>query len=164
MQNYSIKVTLVALFPSFPLFAKANMIWPSIYIVQQYYAWYIILSGLIIEIFAAKKFLKIGWKMAIWEMFVANLISALIGLLLIPISGIMVEVLTLPFNVGTFDLSHWILDYIFVVLANTCVEGLSLKWIFKHPFKSNFWWLFCANLISVIICAIIALILFLKQQ
>ena len=85
-------------------------------------------------------------------MFVANLVSAILGLLLIPVSGILIEILTIPFGGGTFQLSHWILDYLCAVLVNTCVEGLALKWIFKYQFKPNFWWLFCANLMSVLIC------------
>lgn len=157
MRNYLNKAFLATLFISSPFIARANLIWPSIYIVGQYYVWYVILAGLIFEIIAAKIFLGTNWKDSAWEMFVANSISALVGLLLIPISGIVIEILTIPFRTGTFDISHWILDYICVVLANTCVEGLSLKWIFKHPFKSNFWWLFFANLISVIICIVSAL-------
>ena len=55
-------------------------------------------------------------------MLATNAISALIGLLLIPLSGILVEFLTIPFGGGTFQLSHWILDYLCVMLANTCIE------------------------------------------
>ncbi|MDE6715397.1 MAG: hypothetical protein K2J74_02825 [Muribaculaceae bacterium] len=151
--------TLVAILALFaPSVAMANMIWPSIYIVEQYYVWYVILAGLIIEIIAAHLFLKTNWKRSILIMFAANAISAILGLLLIPVSGIIVEFLTLPFGGGTFHISHWIIDYLCAVLANTVVEGLSLKWIFKYPFKSNFWWLFCANLISVIICVALLLL------
>lgn len=87
-----------------------------------------------------------------------NAISALAGLILIPLSGILLELLLIPTGTGTFDLSHWIADYILVVLLNTCVEGLALKVIFKSPFKTNFWWLFGANAISVIICAFMPLL------
>lgn len=152
------RVGLTILSISVPIAAYANMIWPSIYIVEQYYVWYIILSGLFIEILAAHLFLKTNWRRSIFIMFVANAISALLGLLLIPVSGIVVELLTLPFGGGTFQLSHWILDYLCVVLANTIVEGMSLKRIFKLKFKSNFLWLFCANLISVILCVIFSVI------
>lgn len=152
------RVGLTILSISVPIVAYANMIWPSIYIVEQYYVWYIILGGLFIEILAAHLFLKTNWWRSIFIMFVANAISALFGLLLIPVSGIVVELLTIPFGGGTFQLSHWILDYLCVVLANTIVEGMSIKWIFKFPFKSNFIWLLCSNLISVILCVIFAVI------
>ena len=158
MTNYQTRQVLAALFLSFPLVANANMVWPSIYIVQQYYVWYVIFVGLLIEIVAAHIFLKTNWWRSTVIMFVANAISAVVGLILIPISGIVVELLTIPFGGGTFHISHWILDYLCAVLANTAVEGLSIKWIFKFPFKSNFWWLFCANLVSVIICLSITLL------
>lgn len=150
MQIYR-KSLLAALLLCVPFAAKANMIWPSIYILEQIYAWYVIPAALAVEVIAARIFLKTSWKKSALMMFVTNLISAVVGLILIPLSGIMVEILMLPFNTGTFDLSHWILDYLAIVLANTCVEGAALKWIFKYPFKPNFWWLFSANLISVII-------------
>ena len=127
---------------------------PSIFIIQQYYVWYVILAGLLIEIIAARIFLKVNWKRSIVAMITANAISATVGLLFIPFSGIIVEILLIPFGGGTFDIVHWIFDYLCAVLVNTCIEGLVLKWIFKYPFKSNFLWLFCANLISVIICLV----------
>lgn len=158
MKTYLNRVTLTILSLLVPIVAYANMIWPSIYIVKQYYVWYVILAGLLIEILAAHLFLKTNWGRSIFIMFVANAISAILGLLLIPVSGIVVELLTIPFGGGTFELSHWILDYLCAVLANTIVEGLSIKWIFKLSFKSNFIWLLCSNLISVILCIIFALI------
>ncbi len=157
MQNDK-NITITFLLLTLPLTASANLIWPSIYIVQQYYVWYVILIGLIIETIGAHFFLKTNWGKSTLIMTVVNLISALLGLLLIPFSGILIEILTLPFGGGTFDLSHWILDYLCTVIINTCVELLALKWIFKYPFKPNFWWLFCANLISVIICLLLLLI------
>ena len=158
MRNNLIRATLAVLSLSVPTAVYANMIWPSIFIVKQYYVWYVILAGLLVEILSAHYFLKTNWWRSALIMFVANAISALLGLLLIPISGIFIEILTLPFRVGTFDISHWILDYLCAVLANTVVEGLALKWIFKYPFKSNFVWLLCANLISVIICLLVSII------
>lgn len=158
MRNYLIRATLAIFSLLVPSVVYANMIWPSIYIVEQYYVWYVILAGLVIEIVAAHFFLKTNWGRSILIMFVANAISAILGLLLIPVSGIVVEILTTPFGGGTFQISHWILDYLCAVFANTLVEGLSLKWIFKYTFKSNFWWLFCANLVSVIICVVLVLL------
>ena len=153
-----IRVSLAALCLAAPFAANANMIWPSIYIVQQYYVWYVILAGLFIEILAARIFLKTDWWRSTYIMFTANAISALIGFILIPVSGIFVEILLHPFGGGTFHLSHWIIDYIVAALANTLVEGMALKLIFKYPFKPLFWWLFVANLLSIIICVIGAVV------
>lgn len=135
-----------------------NLIWPSIIILGVVYSWYIILIGLIIETIAAHIFIKTGWLRSLGIMFVVNAISALIGLIFIPISGIIVEVLTSPFGGGTFHISHWILDYLMVVVVNTLIEGISLQCIFKYPFRKNFWWLFGANTISVIIGVVTSLL------
>jgi len=155
MRKYSYKYPLLLLFIALPFSAKANMIWPSVYIIDQYYSWYVILIGLIVEFFAIKQFLKVNWGKSALIAISMNLISALTGIVLIPISGIVVEFLTIPFGGGTFQLSHWILDYIAAVLCNVFIEGLVLKLIFKYPFKKIFWWLLGANAISVMVCAFI---------
>ncbi len=98
MRNEKTKIAIAALLLTLPFTASANLIWPSIYIVQQYYAWYVILVGLIIEIVAAHIFLKADWKRSAIVMLVPNVISAVLRLLLIPLSGILVEILTLPFG------------------------------------------------------------------
>ena len=152
MRNSILKSTIVILLLLCPLAARADVIWPSIYIVQQYYAWYVILAGWLIEVIAARIFLKTTWKKSFVVMTVANAISALLGVILIPCSGILVEMLTIPFGGGTFHITHWILDYLCVVIVNTIVEGAVLRTIFKIPIQSNYWWLVIANLISVIIC------------
>lgn len=150
MENKLFKYSLAALALAVPLAASANLIWPSLFIVETYYTWYIILGGLIIETIAAKIFLKASWLKSLGMMAATNAISALVGVLFIPLSGITVELLTLPFGGSTFDVSHVVLDYICAVLVNTIVEGLALEWIFKYKLSRNFWWLFGANAISVI--------------
>lgn len=154
----NIRLFIIAALLLIPLSSRANMIWSSLYIVQDYYSWYVIASGLLIEYFAAFKFLKTNWKKSALVVITMNAMSAIIGLLLIPLSGIIVEILTLPFGGGTFQLSHWILDYIAVVLCNVLIEGLSLKLIFKYSFVKNLPWLLGANGISVVICILIPLI------
>lgn len=158
MENRSLRKWLVSLLMVIPLIAKANLIWPSLFFVETYYSWYVILAGLLVETIAARIFLKTGWLRSLGVMLSVNAISAVLGILLIPLSGVLVEVLMLPFGGGTFDISHWILDYVFAALANTCVEGLSMKLIFKYPFKKVFWWLLAANSVSIIICCVVPLI------
>lgn len=142
-----------------PFIVYANLIWPSIYIVQMYYTWYVIGIGLLIEFFAAKYYLKYSWKKTAGMVVLMNAISAILGLILIPLTGILCEILLLPFKTGTFDLLHWILDFVFAVFANACVENLSLTLIFKTSFKSNFWWILGANAVSVAVCAVAPMLL-----
>ena len=151
------KKLLLLLFLSIPLIASANVVWPSLYILSQVYCWYVIVLGLVVEFFAVKFLGKASWRMSAVIVAVMNAVSALVGWVLIPISGILTEILLLPFEQGTFHLSHWIVDYVFVALVNTCIEGLSIKWIFKYSFKRVFWWLFAANAISVALSALVPL-------
>lgn len=151
------KKLLFLLFLSVPLIASANVVWPSLYILSQIYCWYIIVLGLVVEFFAIKFFGKASWKKSAIIAAVMNAISALVGLVLIPVSGILTEFLLFPFEQGTFHLSHWIVDYVFVALVNTCIEGLSIKWIFKYEFKHVFWWLFAANAVSVALSVLVPL-------
>jgi hypothetical protein len=87
-----------------------------------------------------------------------NIISTVVGIIAIPLTGILGEIIFIPinkiFNIGTFHISHWILAFIFAVLCNTVIEGLSLKLIFKKVFTKLFLWLFCANIISVLLCVL----------
>ena len=149
------KNSLFLLFLPIPLIASANVVWPSLYILSQVYCWYVIVLGLVVEFFAVKFYGKASWGKSAVIVAVMNAVSALVGWILIPISGILTEILLLPFDQGTFHLWHWIVDYVFVALVNTCIEGLSMKWIFKYSFKRVFWWLFTANAVSVALSVLV---------
>jgi len=79
-------------------------------------------------------------------------VSTIAGVVLIPLSGIIGEVLMIPFGTGTFHPTHWLMSYLFAILSNVFIEGLTVKFIFKYKFMKMFWWLCVANAISVIIC------------
>lgn len=132
--------------------ACANAVWPSLYIVTDYMSIHVIILGLITEIIFVKYFTKISWLKATGLSCVMNLISAALGFFLIPISGLAVELLLLPISVGTFHVSHWFFDFVAIIFLNTLIEGIFLRKILKTPFKEIFWWLFCANVCSVLYC------------
>ncbi len=79
-----------------------------------------------------------------------NLTSTILGVVAIPLSGFIGEILMIPFGTGTFHPTHWLMSYVFAVFSNVLIEGFTVKIIFKHSFKKMFWWLFVANAISVI--------------
>lgn len=56
MKCQNLKYVLSAFLLAVPFAASANMVWPSLYIVGQYYSWYVILAGLLIETIAAHIF------------------------------------------------------------------------------------------------------------
>ena len=135
-----------------PVYASANMVWPSLYIAEGMRSWYVILIGLVIEILFVKYFLKEEFLKSGLIAFVMNLMSTVLGVVVIPLSGFVGELLMIPFCTGTFHPTHWLMSYVFAILSNVFIEGLTIKYIFKHEFKKIFWWLCILNAISVIIC------------
>lgn len=147
---------LITLFILFPISASANVVWPSLYIAEGMLVWYVILAGLVIEFLFIKIFLKTSFLKAGLASVTMNLISALIGIFLIPISGLLAEVLLIPTNTPTFHISHWILSYILAVLSNVLTEGLAIRVIYK--IKKAFWWLTLANAITVLLSIAVRLL------
>ena len=140
---------------------KADIIWPSLYIMKGMLSIKIILLGLIIEIFFVKIFAKVNWKKACITSFLMNLITSITGIILIPLSGLFTEfVFDFVFNaynkfgIGTFHWSHWLISYLLIILLNTIIEGLFIKINLKLDFKKIFWWLAIANTLSVLLCFI----------
>ena len=128
------------------------MVWPSLYIAEGMRSWYVILIGLVIEAVFVKWFLKEPFHKSALISFIMNLVSTVLGVVAIPLSGFIGEFLMIPFGTGTFHLTHWLMSYVFAVISNVLIEGFTVKIIFKHKFKKMFWWLCVANAISVIIC------------
>lgn len=135
-----------------PVCVSANVVWPSLYILEGMLSWYVILLGFAVEIVFVKFFLKETYLKSVLIAFIMNLISTVLGLILIPLSGLVGEVLLIPFGTGTFHFTHWLLSYILAILINVVIEGLTVKFIFKNKFKKMFWWLCMANAVSIIIC------------
>jgi len=135
-----------------PVCVSANIVWPSLYILEGMLSWYVILLGFVVEIIFVKYFLKETYLKSVLIAFIMNLISTVLGLILIPLSGLVGEILLIPFGTGTFHFTHWLLSYILAILINVVIEGLTVKFIFKNKFKKLFWWLFMANAVSIIIC------------
>ena len=154
MINKKIRYGLVclALTLLMPVHASANMVWPSLYISEGMRSWYVIIIGFAIEVVFVKLFLKELFLKSISIAFIMNLISTVLGIIAIPLSGFIAEILMIPFGTGTFHPTHWITSYVFAVLSNVLFEGLAIKIIYKIEFKKTFLWLSFANAISVIIC------------
>lgn len=156
MNREKIKITFISLviFLLIPLCASANIVWPSLYIAEGMRSWYVILIGLVIEIVFVKFFLKQTYLKSLLIASVMNLVSTILGIVAIPFSGFVGEILMIPFGTGTFHPTHWFVSYIFAILSNVCIEGLAVKSVFKHKFRNMFWWLCLANALSVVICVL----------
>ena len=138
---------------------NADLIWPSLYIAKGMLSIKVILLGLIVELFFVKYFTKAGWKKASIITFLMNLITTILGMILIPLSGLGSEFVFDfvfhaydKFGIGTFHWSHWLAAYLLVIFINTVIEGLFIKLTLKIKILKTFWWLLIANAISVFIC------------
>ena len=129
----------------------ADVVWPSLYIAAGMTSLKVIIIGLLIELFFVKFFTNTHWLKASIITVIMNGVTCLLGMVLIPISGIFVEIIP-PHK--TFHWTHWFLDYLLAILINTLLEGLILKLILKLKFKNIFTWLFIANAISILICVL----------
>jgi hypothetical protein len=138
--------------------AYANLIWPSVYISEGMMTWWIIIAGLVGEFIVLKIFTRDNYFKSMLMVVIMNIISTLVGIVAIPLTGLLGEIVLLPIdsllNIGTFHISHWILSFLLTVLCNAVIESFSLKLIFKKVFKEIFLWIFCANIISVLLCAL----------
>ncbi len=156
IKNFILSIVLMIFF-SFPV--NADVVWPSLYIAKGMLSIKVILLGLFIELFFVKYFTKVDWKKASIVTFLMNLITTLLGIIFIPISGLGSEfVFDFVFNgydkfgIGTFHWSHWLAAYLLVILINTFIEGLFIKLTLKIKLLKTFWWLLIANSISVFLC------------
>ena len=152
--KYFLLVTVFTILP-----AKADIVWPSLYIAKGMLSLKVIILGLIIETLFVKYFTETDWKKASLITILMNLITTVLGVVLIPLSGLCSELVFDfvfhaydKFGLGTFHWSHWLVSYLLVISINTCIEGLFLKLILKLKLKQIFRWLFAANAISVLLC------------
>ena len=142
----------------FPTVANANVIWPSVVIAQGLRSYDVILAGLIIEVIFVKIFEKQTWLRCGLIAVIMNLISTLIGIILIPLVGFIGTLLlgllseVIPALGNTFDAPVWIFSYILTIFINALVEGMTVHYTAKIPFEKTFWWLLFANTLSVAIC------------
>lgn len=135
----------------------ANVVWPALYLETRLFSWWAICFGLIIEYFFIKKIFNLESKLTLKIIIVANTISAILGIVLIPLGGIVWEIF--PAGIynsilgwGTFNPITWGGTFLLASLINAIVEGLVYKKIFKIElfFKSKkFLYLFLINILSV---------------
>lgn len=134
-----------------PIHASAyDMIMPSFDFLEAMLTWHIILIGLAVEIVFVKCFLKETLLKSVLIAFLMNVVSTVLGIVAIPLSGLIGELLLFMFP--TYHISHWILSFLFAAVLNATFEALTAKLIFKYKFKELFSWLCLTNAIFFIVC------------
>jgi len=133
----------------------ANMIWASLFLEQRLFSIPVILLGLIIEFFFVWRATDLSVKKSGLADLAMNAASFLLGILLIPLSGIIYEIalgqfLYEWFNLGSFNYVSWAISFLLAVLINAAIETFVLAKGFKQKMgKRGFGWIFLANALSV---------------
>lgn len=137
--------------------AYANMVWPAVYLEARLFSWWAISAGLVIESIFVLKLFNLPAIKAFIATFCANFVSAVAGIILIPLSGIAWEIFPGSifnelFNMGTFNPITWSATFIIACMINVAIEGGVYQKLFKLPFKyksKTFFWFLIANAFSV---------------
>ena len=137
-----------------PLFL-ADMIWPAAFLESRLLSVWVISAGLLIEYFFVWRVTPLGAVRSILADVAMNAASTVLGIILIPLAGIVWEFfpgifLYKWFNLGTFNPGTWAATFCRAVLINAALELAVLRVGFQQPFgKGLFWWLCLANALSV---------------
>ena len=147
-----------------PTPAYADVVWPALFLETRLVAWWVILSGLLVEFLFLRLWFKLTLKKAIVADLAMNLVSTLMGLVFIPLMGFIWEIfpgilLYKLFNIGTFNPGTWMATFLLAVFINAGLETLVLAKCFEYEVgKKGFWMLCLANMASVAIAFISILV------
>lgn len=133
----------------------ADVVWPALYVEQRMFSWWAIGLGILIEFLFVRRLTTLNWRMCVVADVAMNAVSALLGLVLIPIGGLAWEVfpgglLNHALHMGTFGPLGWGATFVVAVLINAELEALILRFAFRQKnLRQMFWWLCVANALSV---------------
>jgi hypothetical protein len=133
----------------------ANLVWPALYLSSRMLAIWPIAAGLLVEFFFVRRATNLRGGRCLTADITMNLASAALGIILIPLSGFIWELLATftiypLFKVGSFNPVTWGATGLLAAGVNAVVEG----WVLQNGFKQKlgrrgFGLLFVANLVSV---------------
>jgi len=131
-------VVLAAIFVLWTLPANADVIWPALIFEARLLSLPAILAGLAVEWVIYYFGMRLSWKETTVIDVAANGVSTLVGVLAIPIAGIVLElfpgiIFDKLFQTGTFATINWIFTYVVAVLITAYVELFVINRLFKHP-------------------------------
>lgn len=135
----------------------ADIVWPALVVEPRLFSWWAIGSGLLVEFFFVRWLTRLDVKMGAVADLTMNAASALLGIFLLPLAGIVWEffpgiILHSAFNIGTFNPGTWTATFLLAVFINAALETSVLRRVFKQQTgKRVFWWLCVANSLSVAI-------------
>ncbi len=139
--------------------ARADVVWPALFMETRLLSVWVVVLGLAIE-WPVIRYLtqRPSWT-SLGITVVVNAVSTLVGVLLIPLTGIVWEVgpgllMYRALGVGTFNPVTWTATVVLAALISASVEALALRWPFRHRIgRRGFGVLMLANLASTVVAA-----------
>ena len=135
--------------------AKADVVWPALYLETRLWSVWPILAGLIVEFGVLRWAFDLEARKALLVDVAMNTASALVGAILIPLAGIVWEVFPglvvyKMLGIGTFNPGTWAATFLFAVLITSLIERFVIARFFKISVsRRRFLWLCAANAVSV---------------
>ena len=135
--------------------ALADVVWPALYLETRLFSWWAIGTGLVAEYLVVRWLFQLSIQRAAVATLSANATSAVLGVVLIPLAGIIWEIFpgliyNRLLNWGTFNPVTWAATFALACLVNTGIEALVYKKGFRLAVRRReFWWIFLANAVSV---------------
>ncbi len=130
----------------------ADVVWPALYLADRMLGLEVIVLGLCLEAALFHWVFRMTWRRVFLVTFVINLVSSVVGVMLLPAWGWYWTDATLKrdaqFGWGTFNPLSWAETYCFAWLLTTLVEWLPLRLMVGRQ-KHLLWVLLAANFLSV---------------
>lgn len=135
MMNRARALAVGVLLAAAPRLAWADVVWPALLLETRVATWWAVLIGLLVEWPVVAWLLSASWKRSLVATIVANAASTLLGIVLLPLSGIALEIfpgflLYNVFNVGTFNPVTWTATVLGGAVINAGIELLVLRRFF----------------------------------
>ncbi len=115
----------------------ADLVWPALYLADRMVAVPVILLGLVLEAGLFRRAFALSWRRAFGVACTVNVVSALVGIAVLPAWGWYWESSVAKRNHslgwGTFNPLTWAETCLMAWLLTTLVEYLPLRWVTQRP-------------------------------
>lgn len=139
--------------------AYADVVWPALYLEERILSFWPIIIGLAIEFWFIKYVFSLNIKKSAIATFAANFLSTIVGVIAIPLTGLVLDIVPElliynVFDIGTFNPFAWTMTFIEACLINSYLETIIYRKILNISYSMRsrqFIWVFIANICSVAI-------------
>ncbi len=145
-----IMITCIATILLAQSLAYANMIWPGAYMVNGIIKYYIVIINAILTFVFVRIIARdASFKKVILVSAILILLLTVLGIFAIPICSLLAELVFVAFNIPTFSLLSWTIEYLACVLFYTLLDVAILQLVLKLHDKKIILLLLLYNLLTI---------------